>query len=99
VLKTSSTAVWHSKKRLLRAGWTYGEITGLMRADRGVSGGFLLIAIDSSTPAANVSYFYTDYFIVRALAGRLLINRLRRFCDLSDELRVALSQCVSSSVT
>jgi hypothetical protein len=75
VLASSGTVDWHSTERFMRPKEVYGEKISWPPWDCGVGGGFVLIEIDDSTPDANVSYHYTDYFIADALARRLILEK------------------------
>jgi hypothetical protein len=49
-----------------------GDKLRIAPADCGIGGGFVVIEIDDLDENAPVSYFYTDYFIIHALAVGLL---------------------------
>ncbi|MES2443957.1 MAG: hypothetical protein V4574_14100 [Pseudomonadota bacterium] len=78
VLKTAKTASWKSSKRFLRLEQVYGDKLGLAPLDCGVGGGFVLIEIDDSDDEGRVRYFYSDYYIIQALAHGIIREKRSR---------------------
>jgi hypothetical protein len=97
------TASWDIYKRLLRP--SYRNAAGL-RFERspegvGLEGGVILIEIDDSSDECPVTYYYTDIFIVTALALGLITSErgkrdeqaltlLRRLCEGSGHDRASV---------
>jgi hypothetical protein len=78
VLKTAKTASWTSTKRFMRLEEVYGDKLGLAPADCGVGGGFVLIEIDDKDDKGDVSYLYTDYYVIQALADHIVKEKASR---------------------
>lgn len=78
VLKSAKTATWKSTKRFMRLEPVYGEKLGLAPLDCGVGGGFVLIEIDDSDDEGRVSYLYTDYYVIQAMADHIIHEKLSR---------------------
>ena len=78
VLKTAKTASWASTKRFMRLEEVYGEKLGFAPADCGVGGGFVLIEIDDTDNEGNVSYLYSDYYVLQALADHIVKEKASR---------------------
>ena len=78
VLKTAKTASWASTKRFMRLEEVYGDKLGFAPGDCGVGGGFVLIEIDDTDDKGNVSYLYTDYYVIQALADHIVKEKASR---------------------
>ncbi len=78
VLKTAKTASWASTKRFMRLEEVYGDKLGLAPGDCGVGGGFVLIEIDDTDDEGNVSYLYSDYYVIQALTDHIVKEKASR---------------------
>lgn len=74
VLKTSATASWDIRKRVLRPSMECAEILGFSLSQKGVGlqGGVILIRIDNRSSECPVTYLFTDVFIISAFAEGLI---------------------------
>jgi hypothetical protein len=75
VLASSATAVWRTKKRFLRPDLTISEAEGIPPSHSGKGGAIVLIRIDAAQYDPQVSYFVTDYMLLKILASVLGCKR------------------------
>ena len=81
VLKSSNTTSWKVHKRLLRPTMYSANLLHFEVSPEGVGieGGVILIQIDDSEDACPATYYYTDIYVLTALAvGLILTNRNSR---------------------
>lgn len=76
VLSSASTNYWTTFADFLRPQIDFMDKYGLSPMQCGRGGGIILIEIDSSTPDGNVSYYYTDYRVLNALAKRFVVEEM-----------------------
>jgi hypothetical protein len=92
-VKSARTASWKIQRRLLRPERRDAEALGFefSPTGTGLGGGVILIKIDDSDDSCPVSYFYTDVFVLTALADEMIVSkrpaRARQARNLISELR------------
>jgi hypothetical protein len=74
--KSSGTTKWKVHKRLLRPRYRDAQLLGFPISAEGVGlgGGLIVILIDDSTDVCTVTYYYTDIFILTALAEGMMVH-------------------------
>jgi hypothetical protein len=93
VLETVATAVWDIHKRLLRPIMDYAASLGFAHSSEGVGlgGGVILIKIHDRDPTCPVTYYYSDIFVLTALAEKLIVSapdhRATQASDVLNRLR------------
>lgn len=78
VLKSAKTAIWKSTKRFMRLEPVYGDKLGMAPLDCGIGGGFVMIEIDDTDDDGRVSYRYTDYYVIQAMADHIIHEKNSR---------------------
>jgi hypothetical protein len=92
--KSADTASWDIYKRLLRPSYRNAPALTFERSPEGVGleGGVILIEIDDSSDECPVTYYYTDIFIVTALAHGLISSERGKRVDQASTLLTRLHE-------
>lgn len=74
VLRSGSTSYWETTANFLRPSYDVGEAMSVEPMGCGRGGGVILIEIDDATATGDVTYSYTDFRIMTALAECYMVE-------------------------